>query len=114
MALALFLRILIPTGFMPTVGSHGLVVDLCSGMDGKTVAIDLGNNAPVEKPHHAGDGPCVFATGVGHGLLASTELPAVVPFLFGVTIFVGTAIADLTINRLAAPPPPSRGPPALR
>jgi hypothetical protein len=35
------------------------------------------------------------------------------PFVYGLTIFVGSAIADLTISRLAAPPPPSQGPPAL-
>jgi len=40
--LALSLRVLIPTGFMPTVSSQGLVVELCSGMSGKTVTIDLG------------------------------------------------------------------------
>lgn len=53
--LALSLRILIPTGFMPTVSSQGLVVELCSGMSGKTVTIDLGKKLPGEKQQHTAD-----------------------------------------------------------
>ena len=111
--LALSLRILIPTGFMPTVSAQGLVVELCSGVSGKTVTIDLGKKLPSETQKHAADSPCVFAAGLGHGLLTSAKLPTIQPFVYGLTIFVGTAIADLTISRLAAPPPPSQGPPAL-
>lgn len=111
--LVLSLRVLIPTGFMPSVSAQGVVVELCSGVSGKTVTIDLGKNLPGEKQQHAADSPCVFAAGVGHGLLTSAELSTILPFVYGLTIFVGTAIADLTISRLAAPPPPSQGPPAL-
>ncbi|NBU79627.1 MAG: hypothetical protein EBS50_11260 [Sphingomonadaceae bacterium] len=32
--LTLSLRILIPTGFMPSVNAQGLVVELCSGVSG--------------------------------------------------------------------------------
>lgn len=111
--LALSLRILIPTGFMPSVSAHALVVELCSGVSGKTVTIDLGKKRPGETQQHAAENPCVFAGGLSHGLLASDELPAILPFVYGLTIFIGTAIADLTISRLAAPPPPSQAPPAL-
>jgi len=112
--LALSLRIVIPAGFMPTVSSQALVVELCSGMSGKTITIDIGKKLPGDKEHHTADSPCVFATGLGHGLLASVGLTAIPPFVYGLTVFTGTAIADLTISRLAAPPPPSQGPPALR
>ena len=111
--LALSLRILIPTGFMPTVGSQGLVVELCSGISGKTITIDLGKKFPGEKQQHTADSPCAFAASLGHGLLSAAELPIILPFVYGLTIFAGTVIADLTVHRLAAPPPPSQGPPAL-
>lgn len=113
MLLALFLRILIPTGFMPTVGAQGIFVELCSGTSGETVAIEVGKKAPADKQHIA-DSPCIFAAGLGQGLLTTAGLPVILPFVHDVTLVVGTAIADLTINRLAAPPPPSQGPPALR
>lgn len=86
---------------MPTVSAQGLVVELCSGVSGKTVTIDLGKKLPSETQKHAADSPCVFAAGLGHGLLTSAELPTIQPFVYGLTIFVGTAIADLTISRLA-------------
>ena len=111
--LALSLRILIPTGFMPTVSSHGIVVELCSGMSGKTVTIDIGKKSNGDGGQHNAENPCAFAAGLGHGLISAADLPTIQPFIFGLTIFVGTAIADLTISRLAAPPPPSQGPPAL-
>lgn len=111
--LALCLRVLIPMGFMPTVSAQGLVVELCSGVSGKTVTIDLGKKSPGETQKHAADSPCVFAAGLGHGLLASAQLPNVMPFVYGLIIVVGMAIADLTVHRLAAPPPPPQGPPAL-
>lgn len=114
MLLALGLRLLIPAGFMPMVGSQGLVVELCSGISGKSVTIDIGKNRPPENPSPKADGPCVFATGLGHNLLPSTELSTLLPFVYGLTIFVGTAIADQIPSRLPAPPPPSQGPPALR
>jgi hypothetical protein len=111
--LALSLRILIPTGFMPTVTSHGIVVELCSGMSGKTVTIDIGKKSTGNEGQHTAESPCAFAAGLGHGLISAADLPTILPFVYGLTIFVGTAIADLTISRLAAPPPPSQGPPAL-
>lgn len=111
--LALSLRILIPTGFMPVIGSQGLVVQLCTGMGVETITIDIGRKVPNEKPQNTADSPCVFATGLSCSLLANAGLTTIVSFVYGLTIFVGTAIADLTISRLAAPPPPSQGPPAL-
>ena len=111
--LALSLRVLIPSGFMPVVGSQGLVVQLCTGMGVETITIDIGKKLPSEKPQHTAESPCVFATGLGHSLLANAELATILPFVYGLTIFVGTPIADLTISRLAAPPPPSQGPHAL-
>jgi len=111
--LALSLRILIPTGFMPVVGSQGLVVQLCTGMGVETITIDIGKKLPSEKPPHTAESSCVFTTSLSSSLLANTELTAILPFVYGLTIFVGKAIADLTISRLAAPPPPSQGPPAL-
>ncbi|MDR6852698.1 hypothetical protein J2Y54_002218 [Sphingomonas sp. BE123] len=111
--LALSLRILLPTGFMPVVNHQGLVVQLCSSVGGETVTIDLGETDPGEQPQYPTAGPCLFAGGSAPGVMAGAELSTIVPVVFGRPPVVGTAIADLTSNRLAAPPPPSQGPPAL-
>lgn len=110
---ALSLRILVPTGFMPVVSHQGLVVQLCSSISGETVTIDLGETRPGEKQQYPSDGPCLFAGDSSPGVMASAELSTILQFVFGLSLFVGTAIADLTTSRLAAPPPPSQGPPAL-
>lgn len=111
---ALALRLLIPSGFMPTASAQGLIVQLCSDMSGKTILIDLGQHLPSEKQKDAADGPCTFAGSLGHGMMPQTVAPLLLPFIYGSFLFASTAIADLTVNRMAAPPPPSQGPPALR
>lgn len=112
MLLAFVLRIAIPTGFMPTANAAGVAIQLCSETGGKTVIIDLGKKAPGDS-RHTTEIPCVFAAGLGHGLLAAAELPGIQPLVHGLASFVGAAIAHLTVHRLAAPPPPSQAPPAL-
>ena len=112
--LALSLRILIPTGFMPTVSAQALVIELCSGVSGKTVTIDLGKKRPGETQQHAAENPCVFAGGLSHGLLASDELPAILPFVYGLDIFIGTASSPPETRGSGAPAPPSHNARAVR
>ncbi len=116
LALALFcglaLRMLVPAGYMPTATPNGVTIILCSSMGQKQVVIDLGQKAPV-KPH-AAESPCLFAAGLGGALIGVHALIIAVPFAFALPLSFGAAIADLTIHRLAAPPPPAQGPPAAR
>lgn len=110
--LALFLRILAPSGFMPVAGSHGLVLELCSGAAGKSVVIDVGKTSPGEKPQSA-DAPCAFASGLGHDLAATPAAATIEPLVYALAVQHGMALADVAVVGLAAPPPPSQGPPAL-
>lgn len=102
---AMGLRVVLPTGTMLGAGSDGQVtITLCSGAQ---ATIDLGHRHSKPQPNHA---PCAFAS-VAHGAsapaLASIEAPLAV---YGLD-----ASAPLTPARigqgLAAPPPPSTGPP---
>jgi len=110
-ALVLAIRIAIPTGFMPTVAPSGIVITVCTGM-GQAKAF-----LPIEKDdgrdqHSPAESPCTFAAGLGGGILPATYAhpePVVLP---RTAIPSSRAIADLTIHRLAAPPPPAIGPPA--
>jgi hypothetical protein len=108
---ALAIRVAIPTGFMPTQSVHGLVITLCTG-EGAVKA-----TLPIQKDDAPGDhqgkpSDCAFAVGLGGGMIAPPDallrvdapLPPVPP--------TSRAIADLTVHRLAAPPPPAQGPPA--
>ena len=111
LALALFVRALVPTGWMPVVTAEGVRLQLCAGQAMPPVAGMHHSHQQGEKqglPDH----PCAFA---GLGLAADTAPPLVVlavapvpgtgpaPRLFAVAVGHG----------LAAPPPPATGPPAF-
>ncbi|MEA3390453.1 DUF2946 family protein [Sphingobium sp. CCH11-B1] len=108
---ALAIRVAIPTGFMPTLSVHGLVITLCTGQGAVKAVL------PIEKQgdlpdHQSKAGECAFAVGLGGGLIAppATPMPALVPAL--PLLIASRAIANLTVHRLAAPPPPAQAPPA--
>lgn len=109
--LALCVRVLIPTGFMPTASAQGSVIQLCSDTGGKTLLLDVKSRVPEDKPRTT-DGSCAFAAGLGHILNGPVDLAGDVAPFHVLTVMLGGAIADLTVHRLAAPPPPSQGPPA--
>lgn len=108
---ALAVRVAIPTGFMPAHGVHGLVITLCTGQGAVKAVL------PIEKqgglPDHLGKaGDCAFSTGLGGGLIVPplVSMPVIARAL--PLLIASRAIADLTVHRLAAPPPPAQAPPA--
>jgi hypothetical protein len=102
-AAALFLRLLVPAGYM--VGGAGLVP--CPAVAAAPLAHHGHHHAPA--PH--GEAPCPFAA------LSAPAVPPADPFTFASApapfpaaprpVFVSPARP-----RAAAPPPPSTGPPA--
>jgi hypothetical protein len=108
---ALAIRVAIPTGFMPTQSVHGLVITLCTG-EGAVKAM-----LPIQKDAAPGDhrgkaGDCAFAVGLGGGMIAPPDALLAVEASLPLPLLASGAIADLTVHRLAAPPPPAQGPPA--
>lgn len=108
--LVLAIRVAIPTGFMPTAAPSGIVISVCTGM-GEAKAF-----LPIEKDdgrdqHSTAESPCAFAAGPGGYFPSSAADPAPVVAPVG-DMPISRAIADLTVHRLAAPPPPAIGPPA--
>lgn len=110
-ALVLAIRIAIPTGFMPTAAPSGIVISVCTGMGQAKMFLPIEKDGDHDR-HSAAESPCTFAANLGGGPLPSSladPAPAVLP---PAGRFVSRAIADLTVHRLAAPPPPAIGPPA--
>lgn len=116
---ALFLRVLIPAGFMigPATagGPPGIVI--CTGQGAMTLAPDGSlhsehENAPAA-PNSASHDACAFA-GAGAPVLTTAALTALEPV--PVALDLATP-AQLSHQRpglgLAAPPPPTTGPPHL-
>ncbi len=107
-AVALLLQISVPQGFMVAGGADRPTLTLCTGHGPLLIEGKVPAPAPPKSRH---DAPCAFA---GHGTaLAPPGLIAVM----GVAVIDpdlarGAAEPDLVPGRgLAAPPPPSQGPP---
>lgn len=110
-ALALVVKIAIPTGFMVAdANAGGFPLVLCTA--GGAVVIDSVPGAPTDhKAPRSHEAPCAF---VGHGAAF------VAPDLVGETLAQPIVYAPISPERpasispgrgLVAPPPPARGPP---
>jgi hypothetical protein len=115
LAFALALRILVPAGWMPAA-EGGLRIVPCIAAPQAQVASDhhSGGHGEAPAPAAKDDGPCSF-----FGLSAPFAAPAdpfaalLMPPLAAAAS--GIALLSVQIGRgLAAPPPPSTGPPSER
>ena len=107
--LALSIRLVVPTGFMPVATTYGIIISLCNGSGPTEILLDLDKQGPA--PHQStADSPCAFA---GLGADLPNEPQALLPIILPLSaiILLGRVIADLVVRRLAAPPPPAIGPP---
>jgi len=109
---ALSIRVAIPTGFMPTQSIHGIVISLCTGQGAATTILPIEKGGDPAGHEKSKSGDCTFAAGLAGGLLAAAPLAALDGPLLVAPRLASRAIADLTVHRLAAPPPPAQAPPA--
>jgi hypothetical protein len=114
-ACAMLLRVLIPAGWMPTTGADGMIrISVCTGMGAETAWIDRDGKIHKEAPssgHHDLQ-PCGFGV-LG---LELNETPALILPRPAFTADVVALVARQALpigHGLAAPPPPSTGPPSL-
>nr|WP_047168472.1 hypothetical protein [Sphingomonas sp. Y57] len=111
-ALALFMRLLVPAGWMPAA-DRGLAITLCTGTGAQQAWVDEQGNIHKGKPGEGqADHPCVFG-----GFAAVLDLPmgldlsgGLLPVPAALPALAATAVA--IGQGLAAPPPPATGPPA--
>lgn len=114
--LVLAIQLVVPSGFMPVRTDHGVVVTLCTGQGAVNVLVERDRAPGKADPRHDEGAPaqqhCPFAASiqplVPPVVLADLPLPAW-QLAFGPIAF---ALKTGLIARLAAPPPPSSGPPA--
>lgn len=115
MVVAVAARMLVPQGWMPS-RAPGQIITICTGVDGMTRAV-LGKDGKLHKlpdgeEHKKSDNPCAFA-----GMATAVAMPDVP--VADLAPLAATQIAhsvqnNVTVGRgLAAPPPPSTGPPVL-
>ncbi len=111
----LLLRVLIPAGWMPATGADGSVrISICTGMGVATAWVDRDGTLHKEAQpggHHDTQ-PCAFGA-LGLGLDETPALTVALPVI-ATNVVTHVARQTMAIGRgLAAPPPPSTGPPTL-
>jgi hypothetical protein len=110
-ALAVLARAAIPAGWMPTVQGERIAVSVCSGEGRAVMWLDKAGKLHKSNPSQDDqDHPCAFAS-VSPALNAPDVLS--VHLVSGKTVLT-SADRQVSIGQgLAAPPPPSTGPPVL-
>lgn len=109
---AMLMRVLVPQGWMPASGGLTMCVGgqrVALSAEAQTLMAAHGVPVPEDSPPPH-DAPCAFA-GFGQGL-ADPVLPELTIPVFAPFATVEAAAPAVAIGRgLAAPPPPSTGPP---
>lgn len=113
-AASLLMKVLVPTGYMASVSSGSITIELCSsyGPQKMVAAMPGMTHHPDKKEHGKAESPCAFASLSASSLTAADPLILALAFAFIIsTVFRGTA------RRVTTPPaflrPPLRGPPAF-
>jgi Protein of unknown function (DUF2946) len=114
-ALTLALRVIVPSGFMPTTGSDGMIrISMCSGMGPQTAWLDksgrIHKDTPAKGQHDPQ--PCGFGA-LALGAVTPSVLAVEPPILPSDIAVFPQSFAVAVGRGLAAPPPPSTGPPIL-
>jgi len=109
LGLALVLRVLVPTGWMPSERG-GFAITICSGSGMESAWVDADGKLHKEAPAQGGDQHCAFA-GLGAPVVGSCLPPAIVPAKPAVAAPAVSQTLAAIGQGLAAPPPPATGPP---
>lgn len=111
-AMAVVLKVLIPSGYMVDTrpgAPAGLVI--CTGHGALVLGGKDGSKAPAQK---SSDAPCAFSGVAAPPLLPTLVAAIAEPHVFVIQPSDGPQPADLSPGRgLAAPPPPALGPPQV-
>lgn len=111
-ALALLVRVAIPQGWMPVAQADGFGFAICSGSGPAAGWVDLDGSGEHKPDKSAHDHPCAFA-GMSAPLLGGADVSVALPAPAVAAIPSAAHLAAAIGHGLAAPPPPSTGPPAL-
>lgn len=112
LALALFMRLLVPAGWMPS--ADGRSITLCTSMGAVQAWVAADGSVHEKAPGSDADKasqPCIFAA-LGVAILAPDPVAGLAAVDTAPALAIARAIAVAIGRGLAAPPPPPTGPPA--
>jgi len=111
--LALLMRLLLPTGFMPEVSAGKLTIALCTGHGPAVIDVALPASGHGYNEHGQPakpDMPCPFASASGHGLAGADPILLAIAIAFVMAL----CLRPVAVVRVGDAPrlrPPLRGPP---
>jgi len=121
LAFALIVKLLLPTGWMPVFGSRGITLEMCGSYGPPPPALAkamaqaahrmAGHDEHKQHDKQAHDQPCAYA-GLSFAAIDADAPPAPVAPPHAEPL-APTSFAVAIGRGLAAPPPPSTGPPVL-
>ena len=104
------MRLLVPVGWMPAT-EQGFAITLCTGEGAVSAWVDDKGEIHKGKPSEQTSHPCIFA-GFGAAFDISTAIDTVGAPVLPAGILPPSAAFVVAVGQgLAAPPPPSTGPP---
>jgi hypothetical protein len=110
LACALFVRALVPAGWMPAASGGAFAIEPCPAADTARMAHMAHQHGSPSKSQH--DGECAFNPLLA-GFTAASAAPQVGAPLLAPEVRVTPAAAPRFKTGPPAPPPPATGPPAL-
>ncbi|WCT72426.1 hypothetical protein PQ455_12345 [Sphingomonas naphthae] len=112
-ALALLMKLLVPTGFMPVASGGGITVEICTGFGAQKMVMAIPGTAHRggKADHQKADMPCAFAGLATPALAAIDPLLLAVAILFVMAMVFRVPVAPV-VRGAARLRPPLRGPPA--
>lgn len=108
----LAIRVAIPTGYMPVADAHGITISFCTGQGAVKAFLPIPPREDGHDHHGPAAQPCPFAAGLGGPLLDPADPALAVSQASTFDAPPGSAMADLAVHHLAAPPPPAQAPPS--
>jgi hypothetical protein len=111
-AVVLFTKMFVPTGYMFTPTSGGFVVQMCSGQGATPVLVHIGEQVPVEDHSASGkmDAPCAFS-GIGMTAVTAVDLSLLIIAIAFILALGRDSTGAPTVRVLARLRPPLRAPP---
>src|SRR3546814_20382828 len=104
------MKVLVPAGFMPTVSSGAILVQLCSGQGLQTAMLEIPGQSGEHDPadHKQAEMPCAFSG------MSSPAFAAADPVLLAIAIAFILAMGCLSLNYVLPSASPLLRPPHTR
>jgi hypothetical protein len=112
-ALAMMMKLLVPSGLMPVFDHGRVIISICTGTGPMQMAMPMSGtkqDAPGKSGHHKSEHPCPFSSLTAHSLAAADPVLLALALLFFMALLL-RPLAPPVVRQSLYLRPPLRGPP---